>query len=157
MDWAAFLHKRLDATGPRAPLDGLARGGYRLVFSDVESAYQKSVEARRKVVDLSYGIGMTLGKDGILASVDWDMAAFKAGLTADTQIIAVNGDAYEADLLKDAIRAAAPIELLVKTNNQYRTVTVEYGGGLRYPHLERIPGVPDRLDDILTPRDPAAA
>jgi predicted metalloprotease with PDZ domain len=159
-DWSAFLRKRLDSTGRGAPLDGLARGGYRLVFNDVESAYQKSAEARRKVLDLSYGVGMTVGKDGVLSSVDWDMAAFKAGLTADTQIIAVNGDAYEADRLKDAIRAAAtdaaPIALLVKTNNQFRTVSVDYHGGLRYPHLERIPGSPDRLGEILTAKGPAA-
>ncbi len=156
MDWATFLRTRLESNGPGAPLEGLARGGYRLVFSDVESPFQKSIEARRKVVDLSYGIGMTVQKDGVLASVDWDMAAFKAGLTADTQIIAVNGDSYEADRLKDAIRSAAttgaPIALLVKTNDQFRTVEIAYRGGLRYPHLERIAGAPATLDAILTPR-----
>ena len=161
LDWAAFLHTRLESNGPGAPLDGLARGGYRLVFSGVESDYQKSAETRRKVIDLSYGIGMTVGKDGELASVDWDMAAFKAGLTADTQIVAVNGEAYDAEHLKDAIRVAAtgaaPIALLVKTNSQYRTVTIDYRGGLRYPHLERIPGAADRLGDILAPKGAAAS
>ena len=156
MDWAAFLRTRLESDGPGAPLDGLARGGWRLVFTDIESDYQKSSEARRKVLDLSYGVGMTVGKDGVLASVDWNMPAFKAGLTADTQIIAVDGDAYESDRLKDAIRSAAkdshPIALLVKTNNQFRTVTVTYRGGLRYPHLERITGTPDRIGEILAPR-----
>ena len=156
LDWATFLRTRLESNGPGAPLDGLARGGYRLVFTDTESEYQKSIETRRKVLDLSYGIGMTVGKDGVLSGVDWDMAAFKAGLTADTQIVAVDGDAYEEDRLKDAIRAAAtdatPIALLVKSNNQFRTVTIDYRGGLKYPHLERIPGTPDRLGDILTPK-----
>ena len=65
------------------------------------------------------------------------------------------------DRLKDAIRAAAtdaaPIALLVKTNNQFRTVTIDYRGGLKYPHLERIPGAPDRLGDILTPRGPGGS
>ena len=161
MDWAAFLHTRLEANGPGAPLDGLARGGYRLVFTGVESEYQKSAEARRKVLDLSYGIGMTVGKDGVLAGVDWDMAAFKSGLTADTQIIAVDGDAFDNDRLKDAIRSAAkdgaPIALLVKTNNQFRTVDIAYRGGLRYPHLERIPGTADRLGEILAPKTEEAA
>jgi predicted metalloprotease with PDZ domain len=157
-DWATFLRSRLESNGPGAPLDGLARGGYRLVFNDVESDYQKSVETRRKAVDLSYGIGLTVGRDdGIVTGVDWDMAAFKAGLTADSQIVAVNGDAYDGDRLKDAIRAATPITLLVKTNSQYRTVTVDYRGGLRYPHLERIAGAAPRLDDILTPRGAPAA
>ena len=149
-DWATFLKTRLESNGPGAPLGGLARGGYRLVFRDVETDYQKSVEARRKVLDLSFGIGLTINKDdGVLTSVDWDMPGFKAGLTADTQIIAVNGDAYDADRLKDAIRAAAPITLLIKSNAQYRTITVDYRGGLRYPRLERIAGTADRLSDIL--------
>ena len=92
----------------------------------------------------------------MLASVDWDMAAFKAGLNADTQIIAVKGDAYDAEKLKDAIRFAAtngaPLTLLVKSNDQYRTVSIDYRGGLRYPHLERIAGAADRLGAILEPR-----
>ena len=156
LDWATFLRSRLESNGPGAPLDGLARGGYRLVFTDVESDYQKSAEARRKVLDLSYGVGMTVGKDAMIESVDWDMAAFKAGLTADTQIIAIDGDAYEDTRLKEVIRSAAkdgqPIALLVKTNNQFRTVTINYRGGLRYPHLERVAGSPAMLDAILAPK-----
>jgi hypothetical protein len=30
-------------------------------------------------------------------------------------------------------------------------VTLNYHGGERYPHLERVSGTPDRLDDILKP------
>jgi len=29
---------------------------------------------------------------------------------------------------------------------------VNYHGGLRYPHLERLPGTPALLDDLLAPR-----
>ena len=92
----------------------------------------------------------------MLSGVDWNGPAFKAGLTPGTQIVAVNGDAYDADALKDAITAAkkstAPIQLLVKENNQYRTVNVDYHDGLRYPHLTPTDGQPKRLDDILAPR-----
>ena len=45
-----------------------------------------------------------------------------------------------------------PITLIVKDGDQYRTVVLDYHDGLRYPRLERIPGTPDRLGDILTPR-----
>jgi hypothetical protein len=44
------------------------------------------------------------------------------------------------------------IEMIVKDGDQYRTVAFDYHDGLRYPHLERIEGTPDRLGDILTPR-----
>ncbi len=71
------------------------------------------------------------------------------------RIIAVNGTSYSADVLRDAVRAAhtstAPIELIVKSGDTYRVVTIDYRGGLRYPHLERDAFHSARLDDILAP------
>jgi len=155
-DWTAFLQARLTGHGPGAPLDGVTRGGYRLTYDDVESGYLQSAERERKTQVLNFSIGFAVGADGMLSGVDWNGPAFKAGLTPGTQIVAVNGDAYDADALKDAITAAkkstAPIQLLVKENNQYRTVNVDYHDGLRYPHLTPTDGQPKRLDDILAPR-----
>jgi predicted metalloprotease with PDZ domain len=155
-DWATFLHSRLEGHGPGAPLDGLARGGYRLVYNNVQSEYLASAEARRKNTDLSFSIGLTVGKDGVISDVAWDGPAFKAGLAAQTQIVAVDGEAYDPDLLKGAIKAASGtpsvIELLLKDNDQFRTVRIAYHDGLRYPHLERTSGSPARLEDILAPR-----
>ena len=155
-DWAGFLHQRLQGRGPGAPLDGLGRGGYRLIYTDGQSDYQKSVETERKNTDLAFSIGVVIGKEGVLGEVIWDGPAFKAGLTEGTQIVAVNGDAYSVDDLKDSIRNAkgsnAPIELLVKDNDQFRTVRIDYHDGLRYPHLERISAGSAQLDEILEPR-----
>ena len=157
-DWAGFLRSRLDGHGPGAPLEGLKRGGYRLIYRDAPSDYSKAVEALRKVNDFSYSLGLAVGKEGNLTTVAWDGPAFKAGLIAGTQLIAVNGASFDADELKDAVTAAAKagasrIELLVKAGNRYRTVAVDCPGGLRYPHLERVAGSPALLDDILSPRE----
>ncbi|MCX8498910.1 MAG: peptidase M61, partial [Caulobacteraceae bacterium] len=155
-DWTAFLKTRLEGHGPGAPLDGLTRGGYRLVYTPVPTEFFKANEARRKSVDLTYSIGVVLDKDGTLADVAWDGPAFKAGLIQGTQIIAVAGVAYDADLLKAAITAATdpakPVELLVKAGDRYRTIKLTYQGGLRYPRLEPIAGAPARLDDIYAAR-----
>jgi hypothetical protein len=71
-------------------------------------------------------------------------------------LMAVNGVAYSSDVLKDAIRSAKttkqPIELIVKNGDRFRVLHLDYHDGLRYPHLEREPSVPARLDDILTAR-----
>jgi hypothetical protein len=40
----------------------------------------------------------------------------------------------------------------VDINGSKRDVTIDYHGGLRYPHLERIAGTPDRLSALLNPR-----
>jgi predicted metalloprotease with PDZ domain len=155
-DWATFLHQRLEGHGPGAPLDGLARGGYKLVFDEKQSEYLKSAEMRRKNTDLMFGIGLNIGKDGLIGDVQWDGPAFKAGLTEGQQIIAVNGNTYSNDDFKDVIKAAksggAPIELLIKNKEEFRSVKVDYHGGLRYPHLERVVATPARLDDILEAR-----
>jgi predicted metalloprotease with PDZ domain len=155
-DWATFLHQRLEGHGPGAPLDGLRRGGYRLVFDAKQSDYLKSAELRRKNTDLMFSIGLSVNKDAKLTDVQWDGPAFKAGATEGQEIMAVNGDAYTSDNLKDAITAAkgtsTPIELVVKDKDTFRTVRIDYHEGLRYPHLEREAGVPARLDDILAAR-----
>ncbi|WP_181444191.1 hypothetical protein [Pseudoxanthomonas sp. z9] len=41
---------------------------------------------------------------------------------------------------------------LVRQGEQYRSVRIDYRDGLRYPHLQRIPGAEDRLSKILAPR-----
>jgi len=156
-DWAAFLRSRLDGHGPGAPLDGIARGGYKLVYTDTPSGYFKDAEARRKVTDLTYSLGMTIAAEGKLSDVLWEGPAYKIGLTVGTQIIAVNGIALDADQLKSAIKEAnktkAAIELLVKNGDSYRTVKIDYHDGLRYPHLEREGSAAGSLDQILTPRN----
>ena len=44
-DWATFLRERIYDAGTEPPLDGLARGGYRLVFKEERSAFQREAEA----------------------------------------------------------------------------------------------------------------
>jgi predicted metalloprotease with PDZ domain len=156
-DWSAFLRERLDAIGKPAPLDGLRRGGYKLVFTDTPSELLKAHDEQSKRVNLLFSIGIELDdKDGGVMDVLWDSAAFKAKLTESSVIMAINGAAYSADVLKDAIRSAKttkqPIELIVKNGDRFRVLQLDYHEGLRYPHLERDPSAPARLDDILAAR-----
>ncbi|MHB8285543.1 MAG: M61 family metallopeptidase, partial [Caulobacteraceae bacterium] len=156
-DWRSFLRTRLDGHAAGAPLDGLARGGYKLTYTDVQSEYLKSAESRRKSLDLTYSLGLSLSaKDGGVTSVQWGGPAFKAGLAVGVQIVAVNDDAFDADDLKDLIKSekggTTPIKLLIKDDDHYRTVSLDYHGGLRYPHLEPIAGQAQSLDEILTAR-----
>jgi len=158
-DWAGFFRQRLDSVGRPAPLDGLRRGGYALQFSDTASDYQKASDEQRKHVNLLYSIGIDIDdsdRQGSIAHVVWDSPAFKAKLTENAQILAINGIAYDANVLQDAIRAAqgtqVPIELIVKTGDRYMVAHLDYHDGLRYPHLERDASTPARLDDILAAR-----
>jgi predicted metalloprotease with PDZ domain len=155
-DWATFLRARLDGHGPGAPLDGVTRGGYKLVYTDTPSDYFKESETRRKVTDLTYSLGMIIGAEGRLTDVLWEGPAYKSGLTVGAQIVAVDGIAFNADRIKGAIKDAqkggAAVELLVKNGERYRTVKIDYHDGLRYPRLEHDGSATARLDQILTSR-----
>src|SRR5206468_6142491 len=126
-----------------------------LIVTGVQTCALPISEGRRKQVDLSYSIGVVLGREGDITSVQWDGPAFKAGVTVGGKLLAVNGIAYDADRLKEAITAAkggAPLSLLVKTGDHYRAFDVVWKGGLRYPRLERIEGTPDLLSAIYAPK-----
>lgn len=153
-DWAGFLRERLEGKGPRAPLDGLARAGWKLVYADEPG--ESGGGGWGGTTDFSYSLGLSLGKDMKLGRVLWNGPAFKAGLASSMTLVAVNGMAASADALKDAVieakKSGAPIVLLVNNLDHIDTVRIDYRGGLRYPKLERLPGTPDRLAAILAPR-----
>ncbi len=158
-DWAGFLNRYVNQLEPPFA-QGLDATGWKLVYTDQESPYEKQYESQpespRHIFNFAYSIGLTLTKDGGINDVRWDGPAFKAGIGSGGTVTAVDGQAYSADVLKAAITAAkassAPIELLVKYLGDYRTVAVDYHGGLKYPHLERIAGAPDYLSQIIAPR-----
>ena len=151
-DWAPFLRTRLDGHGPGAPLDGLKRAGWKLVYTETPTDYIKALEDRSKSVDFSYSLGFAVRADGGVSNVQWDGVGFRAGLAGNTTIVAVNNKVFKPEVLKAAVKASkenkAPIELLVKKGNNLRTISLDYHGGLRYPRLERINGTPDRLEAI---------
>jgi predicted metalloprotease with PDZ domain len=155
-DWAGFFQQRIDDPGAEPPLDGVTRGGYRLVFKDERSAFQREVEAYQRNADFSYSLGLSFGENGNVTGVQWDGPAFDQGVTVGTQVVAVNGVSYSNESLRRAVTAAkteeTPIELLLRNGDQYRTIALDYRDGLRYPHLERDTAATDHLTEILAPR-----
>lgn len=153
-DWKSYLRTRLDGHGPL--IGGIASHGWNLVYTDKPSKAVKAMESRRHAADLTYSLGLSVGKDGAIGDVLWDSPAFKAGLSPAMTIVAVNGKEYSADAVKDAVTAAAkdksrPVELLVKNFDEYKTVRIDYHGGLKYPHLVRDNSKPDTLSDLIKP------
>jgi predicted metalloprotease with PDZ domain len=154
-DWSKFLRDRLDG---KAPLTGgIEASGWKLVYKDEPSAYAKArMKDDRGMADFIYSLGLNVDKDGKVGDVRWDSPAFDAGIGTGMTLVAVNDIEYSKDALEDAVKAAksgkAPIRLMVKEFDRFRTIDVNYHDGLRYPHLERIEGTPDYLTKIFTPR-----
>ncbi|RUL75425.1 M61 family peptidase [Dyella choica] len=158
-DWASFLRERVNELNP--PLqNGLAATGWKLVYTDQESEFEKQYNSRpqssRHLFNFVWSIGLTVTDKGEINDVRWNGPAFKAGVSTGATLVAVNGQNFSNDALKGAIVAAKgskqPIQLLLKYQGGYRTVAVDYHDGLQYPHLVRVEGTPDYLDEIIAPR-----
>jgi len=151
-DWTTFLRTRLDGSVPFA--SSVEAAGWKLAYTDKPSDYAKAMQKDSKgAAEFTYSLGFSVDKDGKLGDVRWDSPAFNAGIGSGMTLVAVNDLTYDKATLEDAVKAAkadkAPIRLLVREFNRYRTIDVDYHGGLRYPHLERIAGKPDYLTRIF--------
>lgn len=151
-DWAGFFQKYVDSPTRETPKGGFILGGYNLVYGEEPNSITKAAEGAGKMTDQSFGIGAVVKNDGEIASVIWDSAAFKAGLVVGAKILAVNGDEFSGDVWKAAIKAKAPIQIMLRQDKYYRTLTLDYSGGLRYPRLEKTGGGEGSLDRLLKPR-----
>jgi predicted metalloprotease with PDZ domain len=155
-DWRTYLQHKVYDVAAQPPLEGISEGGYRLVFTDQPTKWIKSAEKEDKYNDLTYSGGFNVGNDGKVSRVLWDSAAFNAGITVGSEIVAVNGRKFDGDWLKRAIKAAAgngpAPELLIHDGELYRTVKLDWHGGLRYPRLAKVGKGPGTLDALLAPR-----
>ena len=128
----------------------------KLVYTAEPTKWIKSADRAGKNNDLTYSGGFVVGNDGKVSSVLWDSAAFNAGVSLGSTITAVNGRDFDADALKEAIKSAGSggllPQLLVHDGDVYRTVTLDWRGGLRYPHLEKVGTGEGTLDALLAPR-----
>ena len=157
-DWASFLDVRLRQPGQPAPLTGIEKAGYRLVWKEEPNVFDKEVMKEGSNLNLTHSLGLTLDKDGKVTSVFWNSPAFKADIVNGAKIIAVDGIAYTKDRLTEAVTAAkdgkTPVRLLVERNKRYAQIDIAYSGGLRYPHLEPVAKGETAIDRLLAPRRP---
>ncbi len=155
-DWASYLKAHVYDIYAAPPLDGINKGGYKLVFTEEPTDWIKLAEKKGKYTDLTYSGGLVVDSDGKVSTVIWDSAAFNAGITVGSSILAVNGREYDGDALKAAItsakRTAQPIKLLVKSGDLYRTLDLNWHEGLKYPRLQKTGKGQGTLDALLAPR-----
>jgi predicted metalloprotease with PDZ domain len=112
-------------------------------------------DAYRESFDFWYSLGLHINKAGNVSDVLKGGISDKAGFGPGMIIVAVNGRAYTPDVLKAAVRdgkgSGPGLELIVENTGFYKVIKLDYHEGERYPLLERVSSVPDRLDDILKP------
>ena len=154
-DWAKLLRERVSTVSQHAPLGGIERGGWKLVYSDKPNLLTQAEEKLSKRADFSYSLGFDVAQDGRLDDVIVGSHAYQAGIGPGMKMVAVNQRKWSPSVLHAALKAARasdqPIELLVENAQFFKTYSVTYHDGEKNPHLERVPDQADILGDILKP------
>jgi predicted metalloprotease with PDZ domain len=158
-DWATFMHDRVDAINLHADLAGIEQGGYKLVYTDKPSKSERTIAMaggrRGAGTNVWYSIGLRVNGEGNITDVRWNGPADKAKLFPGQKIIAVNGNIFSGDALKEAIKDAKgktePIHFVLQSDTFVTNADIDYHDGERYPSLVRVDSTPDYLDDITKP------
>ena len=160
-DWTSFFHTRLNSTDAGAPLGGITGGGWKLIYNDEPNVILSAGEAVSGGGDFTASIGLRVNRDGTVVDAIPEMPAFESGLSPYLKIIGVNSRQFSIDELKRAIQDSkmnsAAIEIQADNAGTLESHQIQYHGGNRFPHLERVDGTPDYLDEILKPLTPASA
>jgi predicted metalloprotease with PDZ domain len=154
-DWKTYFTRRLTLTTDDAPLEGVEAAGWQLKYEDKPTTLYEQTHSADKTVNHTASIGLSLSPEGSINDVIRAKAADQAGLAVGMKIVAVNSRRFSAEVLSNAITAAKDkstrIELLAENGDFFQTYSLDYHGGLRYPHLTRDESRPDLLTRILTP------
>jgi predicted metalloprotease with PDZ domain len=154
-DWHEFFQRYVYEVAPHPPSDDLTRAGWRLTYNDKPNKFIEASSALRHSANYWYSLGMNVSGKGDVRNVRENSPAWKAGLSPGTRIIAVDAQEWDPDALEYAVKTAQHssenIVLIASNNGTVGTYTISYHGGLRYPHLVRIPGKPDMLAKIMAP------
>ncbi|MBW2578284.1 MAG: PDZ domain-containing protein [Deltaproteobacteria bacterium] len=158
-DWKKFFDDRIYSVAPNAPLGGIDNAGWKLVYTEEPNLVQKDYDETGEGLDLRFSLGIQIStENGRIGDVLPGSPAAAADIAPGSKLIAVNGRRWSSEILQRAIDEAVtngePIRLLVENSEFFREAALEYDGGERYPHLERVEKRTDLLSQILAPRTP---
>jgi predicted metalloprotease with PDZ domain len=160
-DWAGFLRARLDGVATKTPSEAVEKSGWKLVYNEQPNTMLEIQEELARHASFSLTAGFSASDEGTVSDVIHGGPAYDAGIGPGMKIVAVNGAQFSPEAMRDAIAAAknstVPIQLIVANGAQFRTFSVDYHGGVRYPHIVRDEGRPDYLGEITQPRVQVAA
>ncbi len=155
-DWDNFFQTRVYSPNQPAPLAGIQKAGYQLVWKEEPNPYDAGKMRHSGKLNLKYSLGLEVDATGRIAGTVWDSPAFQVGLVKGAKIVAVNGEAFSAKVISKAISKAKerdkPIKFMVQRDERLQEVAIHYTGGLRYPWLEPAGKGKQPFDELLAPR-----
>jgi predicted metalloprotease with PDZ domain len=150
-DWRSFIESRVYRVNIHPPLGSFEAAGWHLVYNDTPNWYMSMRDRSGKSTDASLTLGMWVKSDGTISDVVYGTPAYAAGLAPGMKISSINGRKYDGDVLHEEIRARKALDVNAEQASFAGTFHIDYTGGERYPHLERLAGTADVLSDIMRP------
>jgi predicted metalloprotease with PDZ domain len=155
-DWRTFFIERVYKVQKNAPLGGITNGGWKIIYNDTPNLQGEVDEGRRSFANLMYSIGIIVNEEGAILDINPDLAGAKAGLAPGMTIKKINAEEFSLDNLQKAVTAtksvASSIKLEAENGTVSNTLTINYKGGAKYPHLVRDTAKTDYLSAITKPR-----
>lgn len=152
-DWRGFWTERLTTHNQRAPFGGIEGSGWKVVYDENRTDMMRALEEDVHGLDALYSIGLLIKEDGEVSDAVEGGLAARAGIGPGMKIVAVNGRRFVQQGLRDALASGKnskePLQLLVENTDYFRTFSLDYHDGEKYPHLVRDQGKPDLLTDIV--------
>jgi predicted metalloprotease with PDZ domain len=171
-DWRSFLRSHLDSLSAAPPVGGIERSGWKLVYTDQKPELISDMERVHKVdllwpewqtwsfSDQRYSIGLLIQEDGTVLDSAPGMSGYNAGIVPGMRLTKINGETFSLVSLEQAIRSTrigGKLELELANGHATEVHRLDYQGGVQYPHLQRRPGAPDLLRQIVAPRTDAVS
>lgn len=153
-DWDAFIRDRVETPRERPILSVVQELGYTLEYTNQPPRGPNN--ERTDPLDTRDSLGMRVRSNGTIDDVQLDSPAHAAGLGPDMRIVGINGYTFSPARFADALHASTlsgSLELLLASGDKLVTHTIAYDGGPRFMTLLRDNDSPDRLAQILAPRE----
>jgi predicted metalloprotease with PDZ domain len=155
-DWRAFFAERVTRVAEHPPTGGVVGSGWKLSWNDEPNVILEALETEGKDTSYEFSLGFKVEEEGEIPDVTPGLPAAEAGMAPGMKLVGVNGRKWSDDVLDDAVKASKdakePLVILAESGEFLRTFTLDYHGGLRYPHLARVEGERDTLSKVTAPR-----
>ncbi|MGH9516539.1 MAG: M61 family metallopeptidase [Terriglobales bacterium] len=152
-DWRGFWNERLTNHGPGAPLGGIEGTGWKIVYDESRSPMMRAWENDHRTLNATFSVGLIIKENGDIEDTIEGMDAAHAGIGPGMKIVAVNGRRFTPQVFRDALfegkNTSQPLQLLIENTDYFRTFSLDYHGGEKYPHLVREESKPDVMTEII--------
>ena len=154
-DWRKFFTDRLQSKAASIPLGGVEGGGYAFVYTDAANIFTDPVGARRRPQRVWIA---RHARDG--RRHGGRRVARPAGLCGRHLERHEDRRGQRTPVLEDVFTRAlqasktstTPLEFIIDNASYFKTVRIDYHGGLKFPHLQRTGAGDDVLRAIAAPK-----